>query len=141
MEYFKNNFNDCVELLTQIGRESTQVSEIELALFNGYVSTLDDRYIITQFVEKCFPHLELLRTKETPEPLLDLLRAKNFMEIYNSLDSETQEDLWELIHGMVKSSIRWIHEIKEHDGEKYTKRYFCEYKIRNLSKDWEVELV
>lgn len=141
MEFFRKYFDSTVEVLASIAQDTDDVSDLQLMIFTGYASSLDDDYIITKFIEKCFPHLDALKTKETPEPLLDLLKAKNFSDLYDSLDDDTKEDLWELIHGMVKSAILHIHRIKEHDGERYTKRYYCEYKIGRLSKEWDVDLI
>lgn len=139
MDFFRKYFNDCAELLIQVGSDSGEITDLDLMLFRGYLGSLDDRYIVSQFVKKCFPHLETLRLRETPEPLLDLLKTKNFMGIYESLDDEMREDFWELIHGMVRSSIVWIDHIRKNERKVFVEKYF-KYKPEKLAETWGVAL-
>lgn len=140
MEFFKKHFDDFCDVLESLALETKSVSQIEIGLVRMHINSMENDTLITSFIEKCFPHLDKIKNKQFPNELLDFLRLRNLSKAIQELDDETKEDVWELFHEMIKSCILYIHKIKEYDGEKYTKRYFCKYKIKNLSEEWNVKL-
>lgn len=131
MDFFKNYFDDCLELLLDVCREESLVSEGEIFLLTTHISLQSNEQLVETFIDRCFPHLDELFTRKTPMSAIGFLKDRGFEDAYTSLDEDSRSDLWDSIHGMVKSSIMHAHSKNLQTG----------HDLRKLSKTWGVRLV
>lgn len=141
MEQFKTCFDEMVELVfAEAASERSGVTTMETSIARMVLASMELEVKMDKFIVECFPHLETIHLKESPEAILDLLGNAGAKDLVLTASPEVRESFWELAHGMVKGSIVAIHTKREHNGTKYTKKYHSQVKVKSAAGMFEVEL-
>lgn len=170
-EKFQNNLLELIDLvketvswLNQNGYE-TKVSPFTISLGKAFVSTWDPNETIHTFIERSYEHWDRVQHKEeefltsNAEILFSGVSKEHissFTEIFRLKENvdgkevsvippETKDSIWEILHAMIRISIRHIHltrkpELNDNSKMAYTVKYFPHISVRKNVEKWKVIL-
>ena len=141
MESFIQYYDDLKEIIFTTAENNPKIlSYTELQMCKGYISGFSDENILQKFINTCFEHHETILLRKSTDTVVELIGKKEVFDLYEISSEETKEEFWDCLHGMMKSSIYYIHEKREHDGKKYTKSFFPKISISKMKSIWEIDL-